>query len=139
MTNEVQILKGGSHEDQRGIICFNNDFDLSLIKRAYTITNHSIEFIRGWQGHKIESRWFASMKGEFEIMVIKLLDFDNPDSAEEIQKFLLSDNSLSFLHVPHGHITAIRACNQDNKLLVLADYNLNEIQDEYRFDLNTFL
>jgi len=72
------LLKGAKHRDQRGIITYNNDFDASQIKRSYTIENASLDFIRGWQGHKIEQRWFACMKGKFEIRVIEVDDFENP-------------------------------------------------------------
>ena len=63
------LLVGKKHQDERGIITYNNDFDASQIKRMYTIENHSTDFIRGWQGHKVEQRWFACMKGGFKIKV----------------------------------------------------------------------
>src|SRR5690606_10111543 len=87
-------LEGKKHQDERGIITFNNDFDASQVKRIYTIENHSTEFIRGWQGHKIEQRWFACMKGSFEISVIKVDDFENPSKDLTIQKYLLTDDIL---------------------------------------------
>jgi hypothetical protein len=40
---------------------YNNDFDFSEIKKMYTIENSSIEFIRVWQGHRIEQRWFSAL------------------------------------------------------------------------------
>ena len=71
-----KIISGNSHQDKRGIITYNNDFNASSVKRIYTIENHSTDFIRGGQGHKTEQRWFACMKGAFEISVIKIDDFD---------------------------------------------------------------
>ncbi|MGS0748828.1 hypothetical protein [Halpernia sp. GG3] len=44
------LIKGGEFQDERGIINFN----ALGIKRIYTIENNSTEFIRAWQGHKIE-------------------------------------------------------------------------------------
>lgn len=132
------ILHGKAHQDNRGIITFNNEFDASEIKRIYTIENHSPDFIRGWQGHKIEQRWFACMKGSFEVSVIEVDDFTNPSKDLTIQKYLLTDEVLTYLHVPSGCITAIQAKQDGSKLLVLADYGLGEINDEYRFDLNYF-
>lgn len=133
-----KITKGNKHTDQRGIITYNNDFDASQIKRIYTIENSSLDFIRGWQGHKVEQRWFACMKGKFEIRVIKLDDFENPSKDLPQIKYLLTADSLDFLHVPGGCITAIRALEEGSKLLVLGDYLLGEIQDEYRFELDKF-
>ncbi|WP_294307032.1 WxcM-like domain-containing protein [uncultured Chryseobacterium sp.] len=132
------LLQGKTHQDDRGVITFNNEFDASEIKRIYTIENHSTDFIRGWQGHKIEQRWFASMKGSFEISVIEVDDFTNPSKDLISQKYLLTDEVLTYLHIPAGCITAIQSKSFDSKLLVLADYRLGEIADEYRFDLNYF-
>jgi dTDP-4-dehydrorhamnose 3,5-epimerase-like enzyme len=138
MTNNQLQITGSRHQDERGIITYNNDFDASQVKRIYTIENHSTDFIRGWQGHKVEQRWFACMKGSFEIAVILVDDFENPSKDLTIQKYLLSDDVLTYLHVPAGHITAIQAKSEDSKLLVFVNYHLNELNDEYRFDLNYF-
>ena len=132
------LLEGKKHQDERGIITFNNDFDASQIKRIYTIENTFLDFIRGWQGHKIEQRWFACMQGSFEIAVIKIDDFENPSKDLIPEYFILKTNNLDFLHIKSGCITAIKAKEENSKLLVLADYSLNEIQDEYRFSLDYF-
>ncbi|ASK30374.1 sugar epimerase [Chryseobacterium sp. T16E-39] len=132
------ILKGNRHEDLRGIITYNNEFDASLIKRIYTIENHSTEFVRGWQGHKIEQRWFACMKGQFEISVIVVDDFEHPSKDLKISKYILSSETLTYLHINAGCLTAIQSLEEGSKLLVLADYGVGEIEDEYRFELDYF-
>ena len=132
------ILEGKKHTDKRGIITYNNDFNASSVKRIYTIENHSTDFIRGWQGHKTEQRWFACMKGAFEISVIQIDDFDQPSKELTVMKYHLDDETLTYLHVPGGCITAIQAREPKSKLLVLADYAIGEIQDEYRFPLDYF-
>ena len=134
----MMLLEGKKHQDERGIITFNNEFDASQIKRIYTIENSSIEFIRGWQGHKIEQRWFACMKGSFEISVIEVDDFEKPSKDLTIQKYLLTDDVLTYLHIPSGYITAIQSKESNSKLLVLADYGVAEINDEYRFPIEYF-
>ena len=134
----INLLIGNKHEDQRGIITYNNEFDASQIKRIYTIQNHDLEFIRGWQGHKIEQRWFSALSGSFEISVIKIDDFQNPSSNLEINKFVLECDTLNYLHIPAGCITAIQQLEENSKLLVLADYAIGEVQDEYRFPLDYF-
>lgn len=133
-----QSLKGNRHEDERGIITYNNDFDASQIKRIYTLENHSTAFIRGWQGHQIEQRWFAAMKGTFEIAVIQVDDFENPSPHLPIQTFNLTDETLTYLQIPAGCITAIQAKEKGSKLLVLSDYSLGEVKDEYRFPIDYF-
>ena len=132
------LLEGNKHKDHRGIITYNNDFDASPIKRIYTIENHSVDFIRGWQGHQIEQRWFAAMSGSFEIRVIKVDNFENPAKDLSQDKYILTAERLDFLHIPGGCITAIRALEENSKLLVLADYGVGEIHDEYRYPLEYF-
>src|SRR5690606_35344997 len=110
-----------------GIITFNNEFDASQVKRIYTIENLSTNCIRGWQGHKVEQRWFACMKGSFEISVIEIDDFEKPSKDLTITKYLLTAEVLTYLHIPSGCITAIQAKEEKSKLLVLADFNLGEI------------
>lgn len=132
------LLEGKKHQDERGIITYNNDFDASQIKRIYTIENKSLDFIRGWQGHKIEQRWFACVKGSFEISVIVVDDFTNPSKNLTVKKYLLTANVLTYLHIHAGCITAIKAKENDSKLLVLADYDMGEISDEYRYSLAYF-
>ena len=78
------------------------------------------------------------MKGEFEISVIEIDDFDQPSKELTVMKHHLNDESLTYLHVPGGCITAIQASEPGSKLLVLADYAIGEIQDEYRFPLDNF-
>lgn len=133
------LLEGKKHQDERGIITFNNDFDASQIKRIYTIENHSTEFIRGWQGHQIEQRWFAAMKGAFEIAVIQVDDFENPSKDLEIRSIVLKSDVLTYLYIPSGYITAIKSLENNSKLLVLADYALGKVKDEYRYPINYFI
>ncbi len=132
------LLKGNIHSDERGTITYNNAFDATSVKRIYTIENTSLDFIRGWQGHKIEQRWFSAMKGSFKISLICIDDFDNPSKNLEINTFELTTDGLNILHIPAGYITAIQALEEGSKMLVMADYNVGEVKDEYRFELDYF-
>jgi dTDP-4-dehydrorhamnose 3,5-epimerase-like enzyme len=131
-------IEGKRHQDERGIITFNNAFDASQVKRIYTIENHTTDFIRGWQGHKIEQRWFACMNGSFEISVIQIDNFDVPSKDLTVKKYQLNDETLTYLHIPSGCITAIQSKEAHSKLLILADFGLGEISDEYRYNLDYF-
>ncbi len=134
----MRIIRGGSHFDERGIITYCNDFDASQIKRIYTIENHSTEFIRGWQGHRVEQRWFACIEGSFSIKVIEVDDFNTPSKSLQPLVFNIEDRTLDILHIPPGCITSIQSNESKSKLLVMADYGVGEIDDEYRFDLDYF-
>lgn len=132
------MIPGGLFHDHRGTITYNNSFDATAIKRIYAIENTSTDFVRGWQGHTIEQRWFAALTGRFSISVVVLDDFISPSSKLPVHKFELSAESLSYLHIPAGCVTAIQALEQNSKLLVLADYMLGETNDECRYPIDYF-
>lgn len=134
----LEITAGKCHSDQRGSLFYNNDFDASSIKRIYIIENQNADFIRGWQGHKIEQRWFSAVSGSFQIQLIEIDNWDFPSKDLKIFTFILSAEKLDVLHVPQGYISSIRSIDEGSKLLVMADYLLGEIQDEYRFDVDYF-
>jgi hypothetical protein len=39
----------------------------------YTIQNIDTEFFKGWQGHKVEQRWFSVVQGSFKIILVLLM------------------------------------------------------------------
>jgi len=132
------VIKGGSHSDNRGNLTYNNDFDMSSIKRMYFIQNSSTSFVRAWQGHVIERRWFSVVKGSFEIKLIKIDNWENPTKNLDIFSSILNDQNLDVLFVPAGYVNSIQALEENSKLLLMSDYRLGDIQDEYRFDSKYF-
>mgnify|MGYP003599543433 FL=1 len=135
---QPQIIKGNHHKDDRGTLTFNNDFNALGIKRVYTIENESLDFLRAWQGHQIEQRWFSAVAGSFKIKLIEIDDWKNPTKDLPILEFILNSENLDILHVPRGFATSIQYLEDHSKLLLFADYQLGEIQDEYRFASNYF-
>ena len=65
-------------------------------------------------------------------------NFEQPSKELNLQKFILTAIKLTYLHIPAGFITAIKAKEDNSKLLVLADYPIGSSNDEYRYDLNYF-
>ena len=132
------LIKGNLHQDDRGTVRFNNDFVALGIKRMYTLENVNTAFIRAWQGHKIEQRWFSPISGSFKIKLIEINNWSEPSNDLPIIEFILKTESLDVLHIPPGYISSIQAIEEGSKLLVLSDYSLGEIQDEYRFPTDYF-
>lgn len=132
------IIKGNSYIDARGSLKYNNDFNASQVKRIYSIENANIQLKRGWQGHKIEQRWFSAFSGKFEILVIKIDNWDKPDLNSKPFVFELSSDTLDFLHIPSSYVTCIQAKEENSKLLIMADYILGEVDDECKFLLEQF-
>ncbi|GAA4053984.1 WxcM-like domain-containing protein [Flavobacterium chungnamense] len=130
-----KLIFGGCHKDERGIVKFNNDFNMSVIKRMYTIENNTSNSIRGWQGHKIEQRWFIAIVGSFQIDVKPILAFENQDYSQEILSFKLLSNSLDVLHIPAGFVTCIHTLEKKAQLLAFSDFELGAVKDEWKYML----
>lgn len=133
-----KLIIGNSHTDSRGSLYYNNDFDATAIKRIYSIENKSIDFVRAWQGHKIEQRWFTAIQGSFEIKLIAIDNWEKPSVNLQAETFVLDSNSMRVLHTPKGFVSSIQALKENSKLLVMANYHLGEINDEYRYALDYF-
>lgn len=133
------LILGQYHEDERGILKYNNTFDLTSIKRFYTIEPVNTHIYRGWQAHKIEQRWFTAIKGTFEIKTLLIDDWESPAKDLEQQRFYIQDKTLNILQVPAGYATCIRATKVQSVLGVFSDYPLGLPNDQYRYDLHYFL
>lgn len=133
-----QLIKGNSHADDRGVLHFNNDFNAFGVKRIYTIQNRDTEFVRGWQGHKIEQRWFSAVQGSFKVFLIAIDDWNTPSKDLKQYEFILDAQKMDVLHVPSGYVSSIQSLEKSSKLLLMSDYLLGEINDEYRYDINYF-
>ena len=133
-----KLISGKSYKDDRGQLNYNNSFDLSQIKRFYTIENHETSFNRGWQGHRIEQRWFTAVSGSFKIQLILIDNWNDPSILLNEKTFKIDNETLDVLHIPPGYISSIKSLKNNSKLLVMSDYKLNEIKDEYRFPVNYF-
>ncbi|CAM3972247.1 WxcM-like domain-containing protein [Flavobacterium cucumis] len=129
-----KLIPGGSHSDIRGTLTFNNDFDATSIKRMYTIENADVYSIRGWQGHKIEQRWFSAINGTFKIQILSIDYFEKGLKDLKPYCFVLKADKMDILHVPAGFVSSIQAQEVGAKLLVLADYKVGEVDDEFRFE-----
>lgn len=138
MKKNSSIISGNVHSDFRGSLYYNNAFDAKEVKRIYFIENKNTGFVRAWQGHKIEQRWFSAVQGSFEIKLIEVDNWENPFKNSIIDTFILEANQLDILHVPKGHISSIQSLESNSRLLVMADYLLDEIKDEFRFDADYF-
>ncbi|WP_312304231.1 WxcM-like domain-containing protein [Chryseobacterium sp.] len=136
--NTPEIFEGGKHSDTRGSLFFNNNFEASEIKRIYCIENADVNFIRGWTGHKIEQRWFSALQGSFTIKLVKIDNWESPAKELEILEYQLSAEKLDVLHIPSGYASAIQSNEKGAKLLVMANYSLGEIDDDYRFPIDYF-
>lgn len=139
MYNKSSIINGGFFEDSRGRLDYVNDLDLSIIKRMYFTTNTEVGFFRGWQGHKIESRWFFCVKGSFEVKLVKIDNWDNPSEILESKVYILEEKNPKVLYIPNGYVNGFTSLESDSKLMILSNYKLGEtINDNFRFESNNW-
>jgi dTDP-4-dehydrorhamnose 3,5-epimerase-like enzyme len=139
MIVEPLLIKGDGHSDTRGSVLYNNTFDASLIKRIYTIQNTSTSFIRSWQGHKIEQRWFSAVMGAFSIRLIEIDNWNDPSKDLKPKTFIVTAETLDVLHIPPGYVSSIQSLESNSKLIAMSDYLLGEIRDEYRYEADYFM
>ena len=132
------LISGNCHQDERGQLFYNNDFDLASIKRMYVIENHSVNFVIAWQGHKVEQRWFSAVQGRFKIQLIAVDNWDTPSENLPRIEYHLHSEKLDILHIPAGYISSIQALEKKSKLVVMSDYHLGELNDEFRYPTDYF-
>lgn len=137
MTEKITLIDGGIHKDERGKISFVNSFDFHDVKRFYLIQNSSIDIIRAWQGHKIETKYFYVISGSFLVCGVKIDDWKHPSENLPVEKYILLEDKSQILKIPSGYANGIKALQEESKLLIFSTSSLEESKnDDYRFDKN---
>ena len=130
------IIKGDLFNDNRGSLFSCNKFDMTRVKRIYSIENSDSNYIRGWKGHEIETRWFFATKGCMIINTILISDLEKSHTLPLINTFKLNQDSLNILVVPPGFATSIKQYSNGDRICVFADYELGVSGDEgLRWDI----
>lgn len=122
------VVEGNIHKDERGMVRFVNDFDMTQVKRMYCI-EPKLKVIRAWQGHKKETKWFYAAKGSFLVKVI------NMDSLEK-KEYHLKDTESKVLEIQGGHYNGFEALMAGSVLMVFSDFGLVQSKgDDFRESL----
>ena len=128
-------LKGGTFTDERGTLSFINEFDLSPVKRMYTIIHPDKTVVRAWQGHQQESKWFKCIKGSFVVAWKKIDDFSNPSPLPPPEYVILDGKQPEILFIPPGFANGLKALENNSEILVFSDHKLGDsLDDKIRFD-----
>lgn len=129
------VITGNEHIDNRGKLCFINGFDMTPIKRMYTIEHPSTSVIRAWQAHNIESKYFKCLKGRFIVAAVAIDDWDNPSPVLQPKTFILEARTNEVLCIPGGHANGFKALDPESQLLVFSDMDLDSAKDDqFKFD-----
>jgi dTDP-4-dehydrorhamnose 3,5-epimerase len=96
-----------------------------------------LDVVRAWQGHTIESRWFICVSGSFNIKLIEIDNWEAPSNLLPVENYVLNSEKKQVLYIPNGYVNGFRALKTDSKLMIMSNYNFNEIKDDQiRFDQN---
>ena len=124
-----ELTQGGLHTDARGVLRFCNDFDMSAVKRFYTIANSSEQPLRGWIGHKKETKWFFPLRGR---TVIEVENFNRVDRVERVE---MDAERPCVLKVPPGNWFSIKQ-DGNAEVMVFSDCKVGEFEnDDFRREL----
>ncbi len=127
---EPQLISGSSYLDDRGVLTYNNNVDLSPVRRTYMITGHR-GFIRAWHGHKIESKLMQVVSGQFRIRLVNMETLS--------QHTLYMTNNGDMLYVPAGFYNGLQHLSDNSTLLVYSDKTVDQSKgDDYREDYKKF-
>ncbi|TDQ73512.1 WxcM-like domain-containing protein [Sphingobacterium yanglingense] len=136
----IDTIKGGIASDHRGSIRFVNEFDMTQVKRFYSIRNADVELVRGWRAHRIEQRWFYVLSGSFVLDLVKIDDWDNASATLPVERRILREEEGEVLHVPVGYGTAFQAMEEGAELLVFADHGIEHApNDDYTWPVDYFV
>ena len=133
-----KIIQGGNFVDDRGRIKFANDFDMTDVKRFYTVSNHTRGFIRAWHYHKKEAKYVVCTRGSMKVAIVKPFEIDYvPPSGcrEEIHIHYLSEGDGKVFYVPAGYANGFQSLTDDAELTFYSTSTVEESKgDDIRYD-----
>ena len=136
----IELIKGGKHSDERGVLLFNNDFDLTPVKRYYIIQHPDITVVRAWQGHQQEHKYFKCIQGSFVVAWKEIDEFNNPKNDNDAEFIILNASENSVLSIPPGYANGLKALISDSEIMVFSSHKLgHDLDNNIRFDKNLWL
>ena len=129
-----RIIEGGTKIDDRGTVCFVNDFSFENIKRCYQVSNFTCNTIRAFHGHKKEDKFIYIPKGTAIVAAVEFDDDIKPTKDKSIYRFVLSDKIPAVLKIPKGFANGFKLLEEDTIILFYSSLTLEEsLSDDYRF------
>ena len=132
---EPVIVVGDLFVDDRGELGFVNEFDMSSVKRFYTVTNHKSGFIRAWHAHKKEAKYVTVVSGTALVATVEIDNWQNPSKGLDVHRYVLSAVKPSVLYIPQGYANGFMTLQEDTKLVFFSTSTLEQSHgDDYRYD-----
>ena len=135
--SEPQIISGGTFKDHRGSLRFVNEFKFEGVKRFYFIKHPNIDFVRAWQGHQFEAKYFYPIKGTFVVAWVKIDDFASPSKTLIPDYHIISEEISELIFIPPGYANGIKALKPESELMIFSDMEVEKsIEENKRYDSN---
>lgn len=126
MQETPTIIKGGTFSDELGSMRFVNDFHFNDVKRFYFIKHSNTEFVRAWQGHQFEKKYFYPISGSFIVAWVKIDDFENPSKNLVPEYHIISSVTSEIVSIPKGYANGLKALEPDSELMIFSDMSLED-------------
>lgn len=134
-TAGLVLMEGKISIDDRGEVAFVNEFDMSNVKRFYTVTNHAVRFIRAWHAHKKEAKFVTVVNGAAIVAAVRVDDWDKPSKDLKVYRYVLSAAKPAVLYVPEGYANGFMTLKKNTKLVFFSTATLEESSgDDIRYD-----
>ena len=132
---EPTCIKGQLFIDDRGEVGCVNNFDMTKIRRFYTVTNHKAGFVRAWHAHKKESKYVTIISGSAIIAAVKIDDWKQPSKNLKIHRFIVSAKNPAVISIPKGYANGFKTLTIDTKLMFFSIATLEQSRnDDFRYD-----
>lgn len=124
------LIEGNLSIDDRGEVGFINEFNMSDIKRFYSVTNHRAKFVRAWHAHKKEDKYATVIKGSAIVAAVKIDNWDKPSKNLKVLRFVLSEKKPSLVFIPKGYANGFMTLEKNTKLIYFSTATLKESQED---------
>ena len=115
----------GEHADERGRLRHCNAFDMSAVRRFYTISNSPGRPVRGWFLHKRETKWFWPVCGRTVLCATSRPCESVPPPPDAVKRIVLDASAPAVQCVPPGFAFAIEQ-RDGAEVCVFSDVSLQE-------------
>ena len=134
---QPSIIKGNRVYDNRGFLRFCNDFKFKNIKRFYTVSNYSKNFIRAWHGHLEEEKYICCIKGTFQVSAVKIDNVKNPNKNNKVFNYYLNKSNNDLIHIPKGYANGSMSLEDNSELMIFSTSSLEEsLNDDFRYEFD---
>jgi len=132
--NKPTLIEGALAVDDRGDVRFVNGFGFEGVRRFYVVVNHQPNFVRAWHAHRHEQKYLFVSQGAALVGAVKIDNWETPNPAAEVHRFVLSARKPSLLYIPEGHANGFKSLTADTQVVFFSNASVEESRgDDTRY------